>query len=157
MRQLDAEIGVELREVGFRRDLFLRVGQPRHLPRDAHVRAADGEPGRDDRENDSDHVSGLQVGLAEINAHFVYPIVEMKRQRGLGEDGRKFTVLCYFTRLLSSGMDDAKSFSSESDALKFAKKCVKDGKGSNPHAVVQNPYGSTKTVKLTKTGRLQTR
>ncbi len=83
----------------------------------------------------------------------------MKRRRGFGnDDGGKFTVLCYFTRLLSSGMDDAKSFTTETDAMKFAKKCVKDGKGSNPHAIVQNAYGGiSKTVKLTKTGRLQTR
>jgi hypothetical protein len=80
----------------------------------------------------------------------------MRRKRGLGSDDGKITVLCYFTRLLSSGMDEAKSFSSESDALKFAKKCVKEGKGSNPHAVVSNAYGGTsKTVGLTKTGRLR--
>ncbi len=79
-----------------------------------------------------------------------------RRRRGLGsDDGGKFTVLCYFTRYLSSGMDEAKSFTSETDAMKFAKKCVKEGNGSNPHAIVQNQYGGHKTVQRTRTGRLQ--
>ena len=81
----------------------------------------------------------------------------MTRRRGLGNgDEPKFTVLCYFTRVLSNGMDDAKSFTSEPEALKFAKKCVKDGHGMNPHAIVSNAYaGVNKLVSLTKTRRLQ--
>lgn len=56
----------------------------------------------------------------------------------------------------SDGLDEAKRFQSEPEALKFAKKCVKDGKGMNPHALVSNPYaGVQKTVSLTRTRRLQ--
>jgi hypothetical protein len=80
----------------------------------------------------------------------------MARRRGLGEDDGKFTVLCYFTRIFSSGMDEAKSFTTEPDAMKFAKKCVKDSKNLNPHAIVSNPYaGFNRTVSLTRTRRLQ--
>jgi len=80
-----------------------------------------------------------------------------RRRRGFGsdDDGEKFTVLCYFTRILSTGLDEAKSFTSEPDALKFAKKTVKESHGANPHCLVNNAYGGHKTVGLTKTRRLQ--
>ncbi len=65
-------------------------------------------------------------------------------------------VSCYFTGLFSSGLDDIKPFSSEDAALKFAKKCTKDGKGSGAHAVIT--YTDTRpntVVSKTRTGRLQ--
>lgn len=83
----------------------------------------------------------------------------MRRRRGLGSDDNTVArVSCYFTGLFSSGLDDIKPFSSEADALKFAKKCTKEGKGSGAHAVIQ--YTDTRpstVVSKTKTGRLQVR
>jgi len=80
------------------------------------------------------------------------------RRRGLGSDDKPFSVLCYFTRLFSSGVDDTGSFSTEKEALTFAKKCVQDGKGTNAHALVDNHYtGVHKTIARSKSGRLQTK
>lgn len=80
-----------------------------------------------------------------------------RRRYRLGEgDETVATVLCYFTRVFSSGVDDAKSFDSEPAALKFAKKCVKEGSGSNPHAIINYKDGRKHTlVTLTRTRRLQ--
>jgi hypothetical protein len=82
----------------------------------------------------------------------------MARRRGLGSEEKPFSVLCYFTRVFSSGVDEAGSFGTEKEALAFAKKCVKDGHGSNPHALVDNHYaGVHKTIARTRAGRLQTK
>jgi hypothetical protein len=71
-------------------------------------------------------------------------------------DGNDFHVACYFTRVFSSGLDEAKSLPDEKAAMTFAKKCVKEGRGTNPHALVDNHYeGIHRTVGLTKSGRLQ--
>ncbi len=78
-------------------------------------------------------------------------------RRGLGSDDDTVArVSCYFTGLFSSGLDDIKPFSSEDAALKFAKKCTKDGKGSNAHAVITYSDARPHTVVTrTRTGRLQ--
>jgi hypothetical protein len=81
----------------------------------------------------------------------------MARRRGLGSDGEgDFSVLCYFTRVFSNGVDEVGRFHTEADAMKFAKKCVKGGHGSNPHALVNDRGGGPgKIVQLTRAGRLQ--
>ena len=81
----------------------------------------------------------------------------MRRPRGLGSDDRtEARVSCYFTSLFSSGLDAIKPFSSEDAALKFAKKCTKEGKGTGSHAVITYSDARPNTVVTkTRTGRLQ--
>jgi predicted xylose isomerase-like sugar epimerase len=71
-------------------------------------------------------------------------------------EAEEFSLALYFFRHFSTGLDEyVKVTGSEEDALKRAKKLVKEARTAGAHVVIMAPYGRhAATVSRSATGRV---